>query len=600
MSKPAVLVGALIAAAAFACAAAPGPGARSPSQAPQAGLVSSNVLRGDYAGSEACGRCHADMVERWRRSPMHNMTRELPGAVVLAPFTGTALRFKEDRVDLEQHGDARFVRVISPRFGDALYRVTRVIGGHHREDYAGVEVKDVNAAPRIGDAGDELILPISYLIATKRFRYKGYSVMSKERPGLRAGPAWARTCILCHNTSAQLTGLLASLPHAERGGYQGVVVDALLPSTLRWKTEVVDARALDAALKDEIERLGGNGDTDARVDRAIAVTRVRFSPKDLIEVGIGCESCHGGSKAHAEEPTVHTSLLPQGAGVRVVAAGDAEAVHAQSVTRTCARCHQVLFSRYPYTWEGGRRDQNPGGSNINSGEARDFLLGSCTTRATCTDCHDPHAESNRARASTFDTPAGDAVCVRCHGKYAGAAAQRAHTHHDPEKPGGRCVACHMPQKNMSLDGGLGRYHRIGSPTDALKSLDRPLECALCHGDKTVGAILDDMQRLFGKTFEATAQRGLYGSLDANVLEATLAKGKPHEKAVALHLLGERRARGSARAIARELVGEYPVVRTYADVALGKIFGTASPLDLNTADDEIRTQAAAWLARENVP
>ena len=596
MSKRAVLVGALIAAAIVACAGSP---ARSPQPVSQVGTVSSNVLRADYAGSEACTRCHGELVEHWRRSPMHNMTRELPAAVVLAPFSGTALRFKGDRVDLEQHGDARFVRVTSARFGDALYRVTRVIGGHHREDFAGIEVKDVSAVPA-REAGDELILPVSYLIEAKRFRYKGYSVMSKERPGLRAGPVWARTCILCHNTAAQLTGLLATLPRRERGAYQGVAVDASLPSTLRWRTEIVDVHALDGALKDEIDHLGGNADTDALVDRAITVTRERFSPKDLVEVGIGCEACHGGSKAHAADPGVHTSLLPQGAGVRVAPPGDAASVHAQSVTRACARCHQVLFSHYPYTWEGGRRDQNPGGSNISSGEARDFLLGSCASRATCTDCHDPHAEDNGARARTFETPAGDAVCVRCHAKYSGAAAQRAHTHHDPDKPGGRCVACHMPQKNMSLDGDLGRYHRIGSPTDAPKSADRPLECALCHGDKSVGAVLDDMERLFGKTFDRAVERELYGSLDVNVLEATLAKGKPHEKAVALHLLGERRVRGQARAIAAELVGEYPLVRTYADVALAKIFGTSSPMDLNTEDDEIRVQAAAWLSKENVP
>ena len=587
----------MIALVVAACAGRPAEG---PPQAAPARTVSSNVLRADYAGSEACASCHADLSERWRRSPMHNMTREMPGAVVLAPFAGPALRFKDDRVDLEQHGDARFVRVTSPQFGDALYRVTRVIGGHHREDYAGVLVKDAGAASPAQGASDELILPISYVIDAKRFRYKGYSVMSKERPGLRAGPVWSRSCILCHNTAAQLTGLLATLPHAARGAYQGAVVDSSLPSTLRWKTDVVDRPALDAALTDEIDHLGGSTDTDALVDRAIAVTRERFAAKDLVEVGIGCEACHGGSKAHAGDPRVRTSLLPQGAGVRVAPPGDAAAVHAQSVTRACARCHQVLFSHYPYTWEGGRRDQNPGGSNINSGEARDFLLGACTSRATCTDCHDPHAFDNGARARTFDTSAGDAVCVRCHARYEGVTAQRAHTQHDPAGAGGRCVACHMPQKNMSLDGGLGRYHRIGSPTDSLKSLDRPLECALCHGDKTVGVVLDDMQRLFGKTFDRGVETELYGSLDANVLEATLARGKPHEKAVALHLLGERRARGQARAIAAELLGEYPLVRTYADVALAKIFGEASPLDLNTADDEIRAQVAGWLRKENVP
>ena len=111
-----------------------------------------------------------------------------------------------------------------------------------------------------------------------------------------------------------------------------------------------------------------------------------------------------------------------------------------------------------------------------------------------------------------------------------------------------------------------------------------------------------MEKLFGKPFDrARAQRELYGSLDANVLEATLARGKPHEKAVALAPPRRARAAAARRAPSRrELVGEYPLVRTYADVALGKIFGETSPLDLNATDDEIRTQAAAWLLKENVP
>jgi predicted CXXCH cytochrome family protein len=271
-------------------------------------------------------------------------------------------------------------------------------------------------------------------------------------------------------------------------------------------------------------------------------------------------------------------------------------VRAQRINRTCARCHQVLFSRYPYTWEGGRRNADPGGSHINSGEARDFLLGACSKVADCTLCHDPHATDNRARAARLETREGDAVCTRCHVKYVGDEALRKHAHHDPAGPGGRCVACHMPKKNMSLEGQLTRYHRIGSPTDSVKVLDRPLECALCHGDETVGKIAGDMERLWGKKLDEGLLRAEYGSLDANVLDATLARGKPHEQAVAMALLGERKERRAAAAIAEQLVNPYPLVRFYAEGALERIFGEPSPVDLYATDDEIRAQAAAWLAR----
>ena len=155
--------------------------------------IASNVLRADYAGSAACAKCHADIAQRWLSSPMHNMTRTYAPGISRAPFSGTALRLKDDRVDLEERASGeRIVHVHSARFGDADYRVTRVIGGHHREDYAGVQVGNEN--------GEELVLPISWLTWSKKFRYKGYSVMSHERPGLIAGPAWNRTCIFCHNT----------------------------------------------------------------------------------------------------------------------------------------------------------------------------------------------------------------------------------------------------------------------------------------------------------------------------------------------------------------------------------------------------------------
>src|SRR5512143_938878 len=102
-------------------------------EAPHSGAeVASNVLRGDYAGSAACAKCHGDIAARWFDSPMHRMTRDATGDAVHAPFSGTALRFKDDTVELSERGGQRYVRVHSTRFGDALYRVTRVIGGHHR------------------------------------------------------------------------------------------------------------------------------------------------------------------------------------------------------------------------------------------------------------------------------------------------------------------------------------------------------------------------------------------------------------------------------------------------------------------------------------
>ncbi len=184
--------------------------------------MKSNIARGDYAGSAVCARCHQAIADKWLGSPMHNMTRTSAAGISKAPWGGLALRFKDDRVELEEKNGARLVHVHSARFGDADYRVTRVIGGHHREDYAGVEVRGgaeaSESAPTAGgSATDELVLPISWLLWSKKFRYKGYSVMSRERPGVAAGPVWNRTCIFCHNTAPYLSVMLGGLRLSARG-----------------------------------------------------------------------------------------------------------------------------------------------------------------------------------------------------------------------------------------------------------------------------------------------------------------------------------------------------------------------------------------------
>jgi hypothetical protein len=60
---------------------------------------------------------------------------------------------------------------------------------------------------------------------------------------------------------------------------------------------------------------------------------------------------------------------------------------------------------------------------------------------------------------------------------------------------------------------------------------------------------------------------LYGSLDANVLLATLERGKAHEQAVAIGVLGETKARDAAPLIERQLTSDYPLVREWAQRAL---------------------------------
>ena len=564
----AALVSALIAAA--GCGrGGPAPVAPPRAARPAAGTVSSNVTRADYAGSRACAGCHDDVVSAWAASPMHRMTRGARGAEVRAPFDGTRWTFKDDAVVLEQRGGERFVRIETGHGALAkTYRVTRVIGGRTREDFAGVDA---------AGGTEEVVLPVSFVYGTRALRYKGYSVMVHERTTLRAGPVWSRSCIFCHNTVPEMDRLLGAIAGPKSRPYQGEQVDRWLAPARRARTTVTDEGAFARVAREEVERLGGvpadGGDARGVAHRTIDVVRSGFDGADLVEEGIGCEACHGGAIEHARNPGLRPTFVPTAPWLAVEQPGSSPAA---AQNRACARCHQVLFSRYAYTWEGGRRDSGAGGSHISSGEARDFLLGGCADAMACSTCHDPHRGDDPAAMATLATPAGNAKCTGCHAQYAGAEKLRAHAHHDPAGAGGACIACHMPRKNMGLDGALTRYHRIGSPTDPARVLgDRPLECALCHAGASVAHLVDAMEAWWPVRYPRQRLEELYGSLDANVMRATLERGRAHEQAVAIAVLGEAHAADAAPLVQRQLASEYPLVREWAQRALGEMGVAAS-------------------------
>jgi predicted CXXCH cytochrome family protein len=613
----------------LAACAATSRATRAPSSpAPAArGVVSSNVTAADYAGSASCAPCHTDIVSGFSDSPMHRMTRLVDTADVKAPFAGETLRFKDDLATLERRGSARFVRLNRAGFPPRIYRVTRVLGGHYREDYVGVPVATEETPASAFDRRDEIVLPVSYLIGQRRLRYKGYSVLVRERASLEPGPVWNRTCLLCHNTAPYLVSLLGSLAAPGVSGepdgatrprpYQGEVVDTLLDERHAFRYVVTDAPLLTQAVATEVLRESGSGldvtgGIDAVLRRGTDAVRNRLTGSGLLEVGIGCESCHGGCREHVANPRVAPSFEPVAPFLAVrKASGNDPPTRAEIVNHACARCHQVLFSRYPFTWEGGKRHAMPGGSEINSGEGRDFLLGTCSGAMTCTACHDPHARDERAHLAELGTPAGNRVCLGCHAKLASADALRTHSHHDPGGAGGACIPCHMPKKNMSLDTGLTRYHRIGSPTDSNRVLlDRPVECALCHADKSVGELVQTMETWWHKAYDADALRSLYGDPGSNVLVATLERGKPHEKAVALSVLSDASSKGGAykgpqaKALAplfaRELADEYPLVREFARGALLGALGNGCELSMYAELPRLEADADACLRSAGLP
>jgi predicted CXXCH cytochrome family protein len=564
------------------------------------------VLRKDYAGSDACALCHTDIHEQWLRSPMRGMTRLIEHADVAAPFDGGRFRFKRDAVSLEQRDGRRYMRVERAGQDPELWRVTKLIGGRYREDFAGVRVLDTNADSRaLGQSPVERVLPLSWLRFAPGWRPKGYSVMVTERDRLAPGTVWRQTCIFCHNTTPVLSTLYDDL-HAGGLKYQGAISDNLLPPARRWQWEVANRQVLEQELRAELTLLEPGSappqtvSTAGLLEATIRATRRSFDAEHLVEIGIGCEACHNGSREHLASPSRKPTFELRSELLLLKAGAEAPPTRAQWVNRTCARCHTVLFSRYDYTWEGGRRRADPGGSNINSGEARDFLLGGCSTELHCAQCHDPHAKDRSEDLARFDTTAGNPLCLGCHAEKKGNDALRAHTRHDPKGAGSACAGCHMPRKNMGLAYGLTRYHRIGSPNDAVRvERDRPLECALCHADQTVSKLVEAMESWWGKRYDRSALRRLYGpDLGVLALDATLERGKPHEQAVAAVALAEHRGRDAVALLLPHLSHPYPLVRRFVHHAVENAAGRRMEVDLDADPPVIETEVERW--RQSLP
>ena len=194
-----------------------------------------------------------------------------------------------------------------------------------------------------------------------------------------------------------------------------------------------------------------------------------------VDLAINCETCHGPGRAHvlAWQGLDHWSPgLPQ-----------LEKFGPRAATAVCARCHGGPPAAHDFgpqdaaAYVGDLEDQSglfpDGTAKGQVYQYTTFMRSPCFIEGglTCTDCHDAHGPGLRNQEHP------DAFCTRCHQGLSG----RQHTFHDPEKEGGRCVACHMPKV---LDGLMEhqRDHRIGIPLPASPLV--PDACTSCHKDKT--------------------------------------------------------------------------------------------------------------------
>jgi HEAT repeat protein len=109
-----------------------------------------------------------------------------------------------------------------------------------------------------------------------------------------------------------------------------------------------------------------------------------------------------------------------------------------------------------------------------------------------------------------------------------------------------------------------------------------------------------MEQWWHKKYDRAALKALYGDdLNVNAIRATLERGKPHEQAAAIGVLGEAKDKTAVAALVPMLSHEYPLVRFYAQRALQLITGDPVAIDVGGAAADVKRDANAWLARQGV-
>ena len=390
-----------------------------------------------YVGGAACASCHAEEARLWRGSHHDLAMQPADSTTVLGDFRDAIFRYGDVTTTFHRRGPAYVVRTDGPDGRLADFEVRYTFG----------------------------VDPLQqYLLELPGGRLQPLSIAWDARPTKDGGQRWFHLYPREH------------IAHGDELHWTG--------PQQNWNFMCADCHSTD---------LKRNYDAAARTYRTT-----------WSEIDVSCEACHGPGSAHvawarkagrrnAGDGAVGlaVSFRERSSRAWVIdpATGSARP-HGGPLAaeiQTCAPCHsrrtlmaadyrpgRRLYDHYLpatldttlYFPDGQQREEvYEWGSFLQS---RMYHAG-----VTCSDCHNPH--SGRLRAE------GNALCAQCHDP--ARFSRREHHGHDPESAGGRCVACHMPERSYMVIHRRGDHSlRIPRP-DLTLALGVPNACQSCHGEK---------------------------------------------------------------------------------------------------------------------
>lgn len=452
----------------------------------------SNIMRQDYVGPDTCSNCHRKQHGNWSHHPHRWMNALASQTTVKGDFSGESEIVYQGARGTFYRDDDRFLMRIELRGKEHLYEIHQTLGSRFFQYYIGVGIE----GPSPNDAEMYLqdhVLPFGYWLDHDMWvpivhvanelpdeggRVNGLSESLKTDLD-QLDLTYAERCNHCHTTFPLADSMVRMPPLA--GNFAPVRLHVSMSELLAAQHPQIWDGSKPASAADR-----------ESINRMILSARHLEAPEHAVTLGISCEACHLGCRAHAEGKLKKPSFLPSGEHLYVETASlPAESGRTvDNINWVCSRCHQ------------GERPRFAGGmATWNSTEFSDASLGGCYSEMTCVHCHNPHEAIGPKWPRTAEQD--DAACLKCHSTLEEPAARLAHTHHPAGTAGDHCMNCHMPKINEGLQD-VVRTHKIYSPTEPeMIEAGHANACNLCHLEEPIDWTLKHLKDWYGTEFFET-------------------------------------------------------------------------------------------------
>ena len=469
----------------------------------------SNIGRSDYAGSDSCKNCHTENHAKWAQHSHRWMNVLANEESVKGDFSGSDsanIEYRGGRGEFYQ-SNGRYMMKLSRDGVEREFQINRTLGSRVHQYYIGVMVKGPEPQDHVLRAKDH-VLPFGFELTLKEWvpivhakGQEGPDIARDDPFEIPSRLPYDESCSICHTTPPAGNLMLAMFKrfaaytprklHFEGSNY----IDLHEPGSVQLNLKPGE-HFTPENLKDHLNDLANQ-------------SHQLLTPENAVNLGIACEACHLGAKAHVENPQVMPLFFPSGPHVYASGESYQEIWGKTNANKNfiCARCHS-----------GDRPQFAAGMATWNSTEYTDAMRGHCyheqkaeplgMESLTCVACHNPHEAIGRRWTRT---PQQDnESCLKCHDQFRDANALQQHTHHSIGSTGGDCMNCHMPKINEGL-GDLVRTHTIFSPTN-IKMLEanQPNACNMCHVEESIDWTLDHLREWYGlSNSKNTRRRGAY-------------------------------------------------------------------------------------------